>query len=134
MKNWKALALAALLAFAPATAWTADEMGAVKPETAALYRAAREQVDKLATTPAAKYAPEAIEQAKQSIAAAQVGLEAGNEKTTRDGSERAALQAKLALALADEGLAAEKAAAAKKVLTGLEQRLNAIMAGKGEQP
>jgi hypothetical protein len=134
MKHWKPLALAALLALAPAAAWTAEEIGGVKPETTALYREAREQVDKLATTPAAKYAPEAIEQAKQSIAIAQKGLEAGNEMTTRDGSERAALQAKLALALADEGIAAEKAAAAQKELAGLEQRLSTIMAGKGEQP
>lgn len=134
MKIWKPLVLAALLAFAPAAAWAADETGGVKPDTTALYRDAREQVEKLATTPAAKYAPEAIEQAKQSLAAAQAGLEAGSEKTTRDGSERAALQAKLALALTDERIAEEKSTAAQKELAGLEQRLSTILAGKGEQP
>jgi hypothetical protein len=134
MKHWKPLVLAALLAFVPAAVWAADEMGGVKPETTALYREAREQVEKLAATPAAKYAPETIAQAKESIAAAQIGLEAGNEKATRDGAERAALQAKLALAVTDEQIAAEKSAAAQKELAGLEKRLDTILAGKGEQP
>ena len=134
MKCWRHLALAALLTFAPAVTSTADEAASVKPETTALYRAAREQVDKLGTTAAAKYAPETIGLAKQSIASAQSGLEAGNDKATREGAERAILQAKLALAIADERVAIEKTAAAKKEFAWFEKRLNGILAGKGEQP
>ena len=134
MKLWRQLALVALLALAPAAAWTADEAAGVKPETTTLYRAAREQVDKLGATAAAKYAPEVIEQAKASIAQAQNGLEAGNDTTTREATERATLQAKLALAVTDERIAAEKTVAAKKDLTSLEQRLTTILAGKGDQP
>lgn len=112
----------------------AGEGGGVRPETTALYQKAKEQVSQLQNSPAARYAPEAVEQARQSLATAQSGLEAGSDKETRDGSERAALQAKLALALADERAAAEKTASLRKELAGLEQRLNLILSGKGEQP
>lgn len=132
MKGWRQIVSAIALVLAPAAALAADEATAVKPETTALYRTAREQVDRLGTTPAAKYAPEAIERAKQSLAAAQSGLEAGNDQATRAGAERAVLQSKLALALADERIAAEKTVATRNELDRLTQRLNAILAGKGE--
>ncbi len=123
-----------LIALVPVLGWSGDEAAGVKPETTALYREAREEVDKLALTPAVKYAPEVITQAKQSLAEAQSGLEAGKDTATRDGSERAALQAKLALALAEERIAAEKVAAANKGLNELNNRLQLILSGKGEQP
>lgn len=134
MKQWKTLMAAMLLALVPVAVWSADETAGVKPETTSLYRTAREQVDKLNTTAAAKYAPEIIKQARESIAQAQQGLEAGNDRRTRELAERAILQAKLALAASDERIAAEKTAAAKQELAILEQRLSAILAGKGEQP
>lgn len=114
--------------------WASDETGGVRPETTALYQKARDQVTKLQNSPAARYAPEIIQQAVASIETAQNGLKAGNDQATRQSSELAATQAKLALALADERIAAEKTAAAGKELNQLEQRLSTILAGKGEQP
>lgn len=134
MKQWKTLMAALLLAFLPAAAWSADETAGVKPETASLYRSARDQVEKLSATAAATYAPDIIKQARESISQAQKGLEAGSERITREQAERAILQAKLALAVTDERIAAEKTAAAKQELATLEQRLATILAGKGEQP
>jgi len=134
MQRWSLLILVTLLTALPTAVWSVDEPTGVKPETASLYRNAREQVEKLSVTPAAKYTPEIIKQARESIVQAQHGLEIGNDRVTRESAERATLQAKLALAASDERIAAEKAAAAKQELATLEQRLNAILAGKGEQP
>lgn len=134
MKRWIPVLLAVLQTLLPLTSFAADEAAGVKPETTTLYRAAREQVDKLGTSPAAKYAADVIGEAKTSVAQAQAGLEAGNDQTTRAAAERAILQAKLALAVTEERVAAEKTAAAQKELASLEQRLSAILAGKGEQP
>ena len=110
----------------------AAEGAGVTPETTALYRSAKDQVEKLSATPAVKYSAETVGQARKSLAAAQKGLEAGDDKTTRDFSDKAILQAKLALALSDERIAAEKSASAAKELAALEQRLGNILAGKGE--
>lgn len=134
MKYWIMSAWIILISLLPVIGWSVDEAAGVKPETTALYREAREQVEKLALTSAAKYAPEAVTQSKQSLAEAQSGLEAGNDTATRDGSERATLQARLALALAEERIAAEKVAAANKELNELNNSLQLILSGKGEQP
>lgn len=110
------------------------ESGGVKPETAALYQKARDQVARLSTTQAAIYAPEMIRQATESVEIAQNGLRDGNDQITRQASELAATKARLALALTDERIATEKTAAAQKELKELEQRLASILAGKGEKP
>lgn len=123
-----------LLALTAGFAFAADEAGGVKPETTALYQKARDQVGKLGGTPAAKYAPEVIEQAAANLETAQQGLKQGDDRATRQASELASIQAKLALALTDERIALEKSAAAQKELTQLEQRLASILAGKGEKP
>lgn len=115
-------------------ALAAEEAGGVKPETTALYQKARDQVARLSSTPAGKYAPEIIKQATEQIEAAQNGLKTGNDQLTRQGAELAATQAKLALAVTDERIAAEKTAAAGKELKQLEERLATILAGKGEKP
>jgi len=114
--------------------WAAEEAGGVKPETTALYQKARDQVSKLSSTPAGTYAPEIIKQATEQIEAAQNGLKTGNDQLTRQAAELATTQAKLALAATDERIAAEKTAAAAKELKQLEERLAAILAGKGEKP
>lgn len=111
----------------------AEEAGGVQPATMEKYQKARERVEALPGTPAAKYAPEAIEAANKSIAAAQEGLKAGSDKATRESVEMATLQVILAGALAEERAAAEKSAAAKTGLERLEQRLAAILAGKGDK-
>lgn len=134
MRFFRYCALAAVLATVPATAWTAEEQSGVKPETASMYRAARDQVERLSGTKAAKYAPEAVEQAKTTINAAQRGIESGDEKAARNSTEAASLQTKIALALADERMAAEKTDATRKELAALEKRLTTILSGKGEQP
>ena len=134
MKPVQLCAAVALLALTAGFAFAADEAGGVKPETTALYQKARDQVDKLSGTPAAKYAPEVIEQAATNLKTAQNGLKLGDDRTTRQASELATAQVKLALTLTDERIAAEKTAVAQKELTQLEQRLEAILTGKGEKP
>jgi len=134
MKPVRLCAAFTLLALMPVFSFAADETGGVKPETTALYQKARDQVTKLSGTPVTKYAPEVVEQAAANIEAAQNGLQQGNDRATRQSSELATTQVKLALALTDERIAAEKTAAVQKELTQLEQRLEAILAGKGEKP
>ena len=134
MKKWRHTAWIFLLIFLPMAGWSADEPSGVKPDTAALYRTAREQVDKIGATQAAKYAPETVSQAQKSLSEAQAALENGNDEATRSGAERAAMQVKLASALTEERISAEKLSAVKKELADLDQRLQKILAGKGEQP
>jgi len=134
MKPVRCYAAVALLTLTAGFAFAADEAGGVKPETTALYQKARDQVAKLSGTLAAKYAPEVIEQAAANLETAQNGLKQGDDRATRQASELAATQVKLALALTDERIALEKATASQKELTQLEQRLASILAGKGEKP
>lgn len=134
MKPVRCYAAVALLTLTAGFAFAADEAGGVKPETTALYQKARDQVAKLSGTPAAKYAPEVIEQAAANLETAQNGLKQGDDRATRQASELATTQVKLALALTDERIALEKATASQKELTQLEQRLAAILDGKGEKP
>lgn len=134
MKPVQLCAAVTLLTLMPVFSFAADEAGGVKPETTALYQKARDQVTKLNGTPVTKYASEVVEQAAANIATAQNGLQQGNDRATRQASELATTQVKLALALTDERIAVEKAAAAQKELTQLEQHLEAILAGKGEKP
>ena len=134
MKPIQLYAAVTLLALTTGFAFAADEAGGVKPETTALYQKARDQVTKLNGTPVAKYAPEVVEQANTNIETAQTGLQQGNDRATRQASELATSQVKLALALTDERIAAEKTTAAQKELAQLEQRMEAILAGKGEKP
>lgn len=134
MKPVQLCAAVTFLLLMPAGIFAADEAGGVKPETTALYQKARDQVSKLNGTAVTKYAPEVVEQAAANIESAQNGLQQGNDRTTRQASELATTQVKLALALTEERIAAEKTAAARKELAQLEQRLEAILAGKGEKP
>ncbi|QOX79652.1 DUF4398 domain-containing protein [Trichlorobacter lovleyi] len=134
MKPVRCYAAVALLTLTAGFAFAADEAGGVKPETTALYQKARDQVAKLSGTPAAKYAPEVIEQAAANLETAQNGLKQGDDRATRQASELATTQVKLALALTDERIALEKSTASQKELTQLEQRLAAILDGKGEKP
>lgn len=113
--------------------FAAEDAGGVLPATMEKYQKARERVEALPGTAAAKYAPEAIEAANKSISAAQEGLKLGSDKATRESLEMALLQVTLAGTLADERAAAEKTAAAKAELESLEQRLAAILAGKGDK-
>jgi hypothetical protein len=112
------------------TAFAAEE-GGVLPVTMDKYKKAREKVEALSGTTAAKLAPEAVEAAGKSIRAAQAGLKSGSDKATRESVEMALLQVTLADALADERATAEKTVAARDNLEKLEQRLAAILAGKG---
>jgi len=134
MKPVRCYATVALLTLTAGFAFAADEAGGVKPETTALYQKARDQVAKLSGTPAAKYAPEVLEQAAANLETAQNGLKQGDDRATRQASELATTQVKLALALTDERIALEKSTASQKELTQLEQRLASILAGKGEKP
>ncbi|HEY4744113.1 MAG TPA: hypothetical protein VIH45_05595, partial [Desulfuromonadaceae bacterium] len=111
----------------------ADEAGGVQPATMEKYQKARERVEALPGTAAATHAPEVVKDAGKSIAAAQEGLKAGNDRATRESAEMALLQVTLAGVRADERMAAEKTAAVKAGLDTLEQRLAAILAGKGDR-
>ncbi len=132
-KQWLVLLVPVLLTVCVQAGGAAEERGGVQPATMEKYQKARERVDALSGTPAATYAPEVIKDAAKSIASAQEGLKAGNDKATRESAEMALLQATLAGVLAEERAAAEKTAAAKSALDKLEQRLAAILAGKGDK-
>lgn len=132
-KQWSVLLVPVLLAVCVQTGGAADEAGGVQSATMEKYQKARERVEALPGSPAATYAPEVVKDAAKSIAAAQEGLKTGNDKATRESVEMALLQVTLAGVLADERASAEKSAAAKVVLDKLEQRLAAILAGKGDK-
>jgi hypothetical protein len=134
MKSVLSTLILSLLFLMTSLALAAQDTAGVKAETTALYQKAREQVSKLAGTPAARYAPEVVKKAEASLESAQNGLKLGNDRTTRQASELAVSQVKFAQVLADERIAAEKTATALKELTELEQRLATILAGKGEKP
>jgi len=134
MKVARLCAAAIMLSLVAALSWAANETSGVKAETTALYQKYRDQVAQLASTPAAKYAPEIIEQAKAQIDSAQNGLKQGNDRATREAAELAGIQVKLALATTDERIAIEKTKSNQNELAQLEQRLAAILAGKGEKP
>lgn len=134
MKRLLRPVVSGLLLVLAVSAFAANETAGVKPDTAALYQKARDQVSNLTNSSAVKYAPETVKQAEADVAAAQSGLEQGNDRATRQSAELAIIQVKLALALADERIAAEKTVAAQQELTRLEQRLTAILSGKGEKP
>lgn len=112
-------------------AFAADETSGVLPGTMEKYKIAREKVEVLAGTATAQRAPEVVAEAGKSIAAAQDGLKAGNDKLTQEFVEKALLQINLANALAVERSAEEKTAAARVELEKLERRLTDILAGKG---
>lgn len=111
----------------------ADETGAVQPSTTEKYQKVRRQVEELAGTPVGKRAPEVLEQAVKSIAAAQEGLKKGSDNITREFTEMAALQVVLASALAEERDAAIAAEASRKTLAAHENRLAEILSGKGDK-
>jgi hypothetical protein len=132
-KTWKILFVMMLLCFFASIAYAADESGAVQPATTEKYQKVRNQVEALENQPAGKRAPEVLKQAVQSIAAAQEGLKSGNDKTTREYTEMAALQVILAGALADERDAVAATESARKLLAAHENRLSNILSGKGDK-
>jgi len=132
-KQWLVLLVPVLLAVCVQAGGAADDAGGVQPVTMEKYQKARERVEALPGTPSATYAPEVVKEAAKSLALAQEGLKAGNDKATRESVEMAQLQVILAGVLAEERVAAEKSAAAKVALDKLEQRLAAILAGKGDK-
>ncbi len=113
--------------------YAADEQGGVQPATMEKYQKVRERVEALPGTQAAKYAPEMIRDANKSLAAAQDGLKAGNDNATRESAEMAMLQITLAGVLTEERITAAKTALTKDAMEKLEQRLAAILAGKGDK-
>ncbi len=96
------------------------------------YRQTKEAVEKLTDTKAGKYAREIIESTKSNVFKAQQAIEAGDEKTAKQAIEMANLQITLANATADEREATDKTAVSRTELKQLEQRLESILAGKGD--
>jgi hypothetical protein len=96
------------------------------------YRQTKESVEKLTDTKAGKYARDVIESTKTSVFKAQQAIEAGNEKAAKQAIEMANLQMTLAMATADEREATDKTAVSRTELKQLEQRLEGILAGKGD--
>jgi len=113
--------------------YAADESGTVQPSTTEKYQKVRGQVEALVNLPAGKGAPEVVEQAGKSIATAQEGLKIGSDKMTREYTEMAALQVVLATALTEERDAATATENARKLLVSNENRLAAILSGKGDK-
>lgn len=114
-----------------ATAFAVDEATGVLPATMEKYKIVKEKVEALSGTVAAKRAPEVVEDAVKSIAAAQEGLKSGNDRVTRESLEKALLQINLANALTAERSSEDITVAAKAELEKQEQRLVSILAGKG---
>lgn len=112
-------------------AFAADEATGVLPATMEKYKIAKERVEALAGTVTAKRAPEVVEDAAKSIAAAQEGLKSGNDRVTRESLEKALLQINLANVLTAERSSEDITVAAKAELEKQEQRLVSILAGKG---
>ena len=129
----KVLFVMSLLSVSAGIVSAAEESGTIQPATTEKYQKVRKQVDELANLPAGKRAPEVVEQAKKSIATAQEGLKSGNDKKTREYSEMAALQVLLTAAMAEERDATASAENARKVLVSHENRLTAILSGKGDK-
>lgn len=131
-KLYLSITSAALLLAGPVCA--AEPAAGVKPETTALYQKARDQVSRLTGTASAKQAPEIVDQATAQVELAQTGLKDGDDRKTREASELALVQVRLAQAVTAERQAAAKSEATAKELAALEQKLAAILAGKGEKP
>ncbi len=104
----------------------------VTPATMENYKKVKELVEKLPQTKAVKYAKEIIESANKSIAKAQEGLKAGDERITKQAVELAGVQVTLANVLSDERESAERTEAVRKELTREEARLANILEGKGD--
>lgn len=135
MKNWKLnLSMVVTALLVPVLAGAAEPTAGVKPETTALYQKARDQVSRLTGTAAAKHAPEIVDQATAQVELAQTGLKDGDDRKTREASELALVQVRLAQATTAERLAAAKSETTAKELATLEQKLADILAGKGEKP
>ncbi len=129
MKNVGAAAVMVLLM--ACGVYAGDESG-VQPATMEKYQKVKALVEALPGTPAARFAPETIKGAVASMAAAQDGLKSGSDKATREAVEMALLQVALAGAQSEERAAASETDTARKELSGLERRLSAILAGKGD--
>lgn len=106
--------------------------GGVTPATMEKYRQTKDKVEKLPNSKAGELSRDTVAAAARSIATAQDGLKAGDEKVTRDAVEMADLQVSLALAQTEEKEAAKATAAARNELAKAETRLTEILAGKGD--
>ena len=129
MKNVAVVMAAVVMLSFPAHA---DDTGGVQPATMEKYQKVKQQVEALAGTPAASLAPEVATEAARSVATAQEGLKTGNDRVTHEAVETALLQVTLARVLADERQSAGKTSVVRAELEKLEQRLAAILAGKGD--
>ena len=125
------LLVTTFLCFSAVAVFAAEESAGVLPATMEKYKTAKEKVESLAGTAIAKLAPEVVEEAGKSIAAAQEGLKSGSDKATSESIEKALLLITYANVLAAERGAEEKTAAARTELEKLERRLADILAGKG---
>ncbi len=96
------------------------------------YRQIKNAADKLVGANAGKYAKDIIEKVNNSVLKAQQAIEAGDEKITKQVLEITNLQITLAKVTADQREAAESAAKARAELKKYEQRMEDILAGKGE--
>ena len=84
MKNVAVVMAAVVMLSFPAHA---DDTGGVQPATMEKYQKVKQQVEALAGTPAASLAPEVATEAARSVAAAQEGLKAGNDRVTHEAVE-----------------------------------------------
>lgn len=113
----------------PANAFAGD---GVAKATIDEYRQTKAVAETLVNTKAGKYAKDIIEKVNGSVQRAQRAIEAGDEKVTKQALEMMNLQITLAKVTADQREAAEITANARAELKKHEQRLESIMAGKGD--
>ena len=109
--------------------WAAD---VITPATMESYRKAKTDMEQLFQTKAGTYAKDILEGARRSLTKAQEGIEAKNEKASRQALEMAMAQLEQAQAKAEEREAAEKTAVTRAKVEKLDKELNSLLTGKGD--
>lgn len=105
----------------------------ISPATMENYRQAKVNLEQMFKAKVGIYAKDILEGARRNLAKAQEGIAAKNEKTARQALELTVLQMEQAQTKAQEREAAEKTAVTRAKVDKLEQKLNGILTGKGDE-
>ncbi|MDQ5986193.1 MAG: hypothetical protein CSYNP_01912 [Syntrophus sp. SKADARSKE-3] len=107
--------------------------GDIAPATMEKYRQIKSTLSQIAKAKEGIYAREIVESAQRTLARAQEEIDAKRDKSTREALNMAELQIEQAKAKVEEREAAERTAVTRSRVDKLEQRLSAILSGKGDE-
>lgn len=107
--------------------------GDIAPATMDKYRQIKSTLSQIAKAKEGIYARDIVESAQRTLARAQEEIDAKREKSTREALNMAELQIAQAKAKVEEREAAERTAVTRSRVDKLEQRLSAILSGKGDE-